>query len=52
MTDGSHNHPDKYLGVTSGGPSAAPLLTVRCSWVLQAVLPYLPVGAARLAAGP
>ena len=29
MTSGSHDLPDKYLGITSGGPSAGPVRTVR-----------------------
>ena len=29
MTSESHDLPDKYLGITSGGPSAGPVRTVR-----------------------
>ena len=29
MTSESHDLPDKYLGITSGGPSAGPMRTVR-----------------------
>ena len=29
MMSGSHDLPDKYLGITSGGPSAGPVRTVR-----------------------
>ena len=37
MTSGSHDLPDKYLGITSGGPSAGPVRTVR-----EAVVTILP----------
>ena len=38
MTSGSHDLPDKYLGITSGGPSAGPVRTVR-----EAVVTVAPV---------
>ena len=37
MTSGSRDLPDKYLGITSGGPSAGPVRTVR-----EAVVTILP----------
>ena len=37
MTSGSHDLPDKYLGITSGGPSADLVRTVR-----EAVVTTLP----------
>ena len=41
MTSESHDLPDKYLGITSGGPSAGPLRTVREAVVTQISSPVL-----------